>query len=159
VLTVSVRIEVMSAEYGSGATTYYTGHRRAVDLSLAAEGQVPIAKSFAHESLPGDYAANFDPTTPLEALEEQSSDVGQNLLDMLVTVWGPAIAIEALCIGWTEGEGPHFEFLATQVLIDSAGIRETMTTAPYPNDYPSWRHWYETGEIVQGEGSGCPVRG
>jgi hypothetical protein len=148
--SVTVSIEVLSAEYGHGSTTYFTGHHRYVDIALEAPDREAITTSFPHEVEPGDWATNLDETTPEGALEEQAQYVAKNVLDFSMQIWGPTVAVEALCLPFTDYPAPNFRFIADQLLIDAAGIRDTYTTAPSPNDYESWRHWVETGERVDG---------
>jgi len=157
-LKVSVRIVATPANYGTDGVTRYTAGDRRVTVSLTAADRKPIVFEESASGTPSELASSSAPATPREFLANQSDAVTDDLLDATIQIWGLAPAVEALCLPEQQEPYVSFAFGAEQRLLDASDLRDALGgPSPVPNDYTSWRHWFETGEVVAGQGSsnGC----
>ena len=157
-LRVVVRIVAIPAKYGEAGVTMYSAGDRDVTVSLAAADRKPIVFEDSVRGTPPELASSSTPRTPHDYLVNQSQVVAYDLLDAAVEIWGPAVAVEALCLPQQEEPYISFAFDAEQRLLDISGLRDELSGAgPVPRDYPSWRRWFETGDVVAGDGgsAGC----
>ena len=161
-LKVTVNIEGRAAKYGESGKRYYTGLTRTITVVLSATDRKAIKHTEKLDLAPGEMASTSDPTTPKALVESQADVVVRSILGGAVKAWGPSVAVQALCVPVQEEPYLSIAFQAGQVLLDVSGLRDVAIedTGPVPDDYPSWRHWAETGEAVEGEGgqpgAGCP---
>lgn len=161
-LKVTVNIEGRSAKYGESGKRYYTGLARTITVVLSATDRKAIKYTEKLDLAPGEMASTTDPTTPKALVESQSGVVVRSILGGAVKAWGPAVAVQALCVPVQEEPYLAIAFQAGQILLDTSGLRDVAIedAGPVPDDYPSWRHWAETGEAIEGEGgepgAGCP---
>jgi hypothetical protein len=151
-LKVSIELTGTAMEYGTSKTTRYTGVDRRVTVSLTAADREPIVYDAPFHAAPSDLATNFDPTTPHEFLLSQYDDVARDVLAALTRFWGMAVAVGSLCLPDEQDPYLSFAFEAEQRLLDASDLRSALgTSKSVPNDYMSWRQWFETGKITSGD--------
>jgi len=154
-MKVSVRIVAKAAKYeGPNDTvlTLYPVGDRQVTVSLTASDRKPIVfKDAFSASEPPLLASSSTSATPREYITGASSVVFDDLLKAATDIWGPAVAVEALCL--PEDEEPYdLSSTADDLLLDASGLRDARNAkGTTPSDYTSWRRWLETGEVVAGD--------
>jgi hypothetical protein len=150
-LEVSARIVATPGLYQgrNGPVTLYTAGDWQFAISLTAAGRQPIVFEDHPLSVgsPSSLASSSTPDTPREYIVGHSDFVIEYLLRAATKIWGMAPAIESFCLPLEE---PYDRIdLVNFDLLDASGLYDAYVAgSPVPNDYASWRLWFETGEVA-----------